>query len=102
MTLLGISNDIEEIKDTRLFYCPTPQCIGFVEYDRTNHLYECLECGSSWKNQQELFNSISDIVKKYLHRKSVYIKIKNGWKSIPIGTSPDNYGSIVQNEETGW
>ena len=101
LVLMGISNDVPKIEDRRVFYCPTPQCVGFVEYDKENDIYECSECGSSWKNKQELFNDISIIVKKYPHRKSVYLKIKNGWRSIPIGTSPDNYGSIVQNEETG-
>ena len=100
LVLMGISNDIPKIEDCMVFYCPTPQCVGFVEYDKGNDIYECSECGSSWKNKQELFSDISKIVKKYPHRKSVYLKVKNGWKSIPIGTSPDNYGSIVQNGET--
>jgi hypothetical protein len=97
--LMGITENIPIIEDCRLFYCPTSRCTGFVEYDKENNIYECTECGSSWKNKKELFSDISKIVEKYSHRKNVYLKTKNGWKSIPVGSSPPDYYSKVQNDE---
>ena len=99
LKLTGITNELPEIEDVRLFYCPTPCCIGYVEYDKESNVYNCAECGSIWKSKDILFNSISEIVLKYPHRKKVYKKMKNHWKSVPIGTEPDSYYSKVQNNE---
>jgi len=99
LALTGITNELPKVEDTRLFYCPTACCIGYVEYDEESNVYNCAECGSIWKNKDEVFNSISKIILKYPHRKTVYKKVKNGWKSIPIGTAPDSYFSEVQNNE---
>jgi len=63
------------------------------------NVYNCAECGSIWKNKVTIFDSISEIVLKYPHRKTVYKKMKNSWKSVPIGTAPDSYFSKVQNNE---
>ena len=99
LELTGITSELPAIEDTRLFYCPTPCCIGYVEYDEEMNVYNCAECGSIWKNKATIFDSISEIVLKYPHRKKVYKKMKNSWKSVPIETAPDSYFSKVQNNE---
>jgi hypothetical protein len=99
LELMGITNELPTIEDTRLFYCPSSCCTGYIEYDKERKMYNCAECGSKWKNKNEIYNSISAIIKKYKHRKVVYKKTKNGWVSIPIGTAPDEYYSKVQNDE---
>jgi hypothetical protein len=99
LSLMGITAELPVIEDNRLFYCPTPCCIGYVEYDKESNFYNCAECGSIWKNKNELFYSITEIIKKYPHRKFVYKKVKNGWKSIAIGSASDSYFSEVQNNE---
>jgi hypothetical protein len=99
LELMGITTKLPAIEDNRLFYCPSSCCIGYIEYDKENKIYTCVECGSRWKNKNEIFNSISETIKKYKHRKLVYKKIKNGWKSIPIGTAPDEYYTKLQNDE---
>jgi DNA-directed RNA polymerase subunit RPC12/RpoP len=72
LVLMGITKDVPKIEDHRFCYCPTPQCVGFVEYGNENNIYECVECGSSWKSKKELNNDISDIVKNFLTER-VYI-----------------------------
>ncbi|MHC6204117.1 hypothetical protein ACYULU_13110 [Breznakiellaceae bacterium SP9] len=99
LALTGITNEIPVIEDNRLFYCPMPCCVGYIEYDKEANIFNCAECGSTWKNKEEIFKSISEIIKKYSHRKNVYKKLKNGWKSIEIGNVPDDYFSKVQNKE---
>ena len=99
LKLMGITNVLPIIEDTRLFYCPSPCCIGYVEHDKESDVYNCAECGSIWKSKDEIFYSISEIIKKHPHRKTVYKKSKNGWKSIAIGTEPNSYYSKVQNIE---
>jgi hypothetical protein len=100
LSLMGITDELPEIEDNRLFYCPEPCCIGYIEYDKKNKKYNCSECGATWKNKNEIYNSISEIIKKYHHRKDVYKKMKNGYKSITIGTAQEKYYSNVQNDET--
>lgn len=103
LNIMGIDTPNQEIKDCRIFYCPTIGCTGFVSYyedsNGTDDVYECSSCGVVWENKQELLDNISDIIKKYPHRKSVYIKTKDGWNSIPIGSDPVSYYSKVQNIE---
>ena len=99
MSLIGIANKLPHIENNLLFYCPSPCCIGFIEYDKETELFNCAECGLIWKNKKEIFNSISSIIKKYSHREEVYKKTKNGWKSIKIGTESNNYYKKVQNNE---
>jgi hypothetical protein len=99
LSLMGITDELPVIEDNRLFYCPTPCCIGYVEYDKESKVYNCAECGSIWKSKNDVFNSITEIVKKYPHRKCVYKKVKSGWKSIAIGSAPDSYFSKIQNNE---
>jgi DNA-directed RNA polymerase subunit RPC12/RpoP len=99
LSLMGITDELPDIEDNRLFYCPKSQCTGFVEYNNQNNIYECLDCGSFWETKQELYKSISEIVIKYSHRKEAYKKIKNGWKSIAIGTVSAKYYSKIQNDE---
>ena len=99
LSLMGITDELPIIEDERLFYCPIPCCIGFVEYDKEKNIFNCAECGSICESKAEIFKSISQIIKKYPHRKSVYKKIKNGWKSIETGSASDDYYSKVQNDE---
>ena len=99
LSLVGITNELPQIEDNRLFYCPSSCCVGFIEYDKDSDIYNCAECGSIWKNKKEIFESISSIVKRYSHRNEVYKKTKNGWKSIKIGTESNDYYKKVQNNE---
>lgn len=99
LALMGITDELPVIEDNRVFHCPTLCCIGFVEYDKKNKIYQCVSCLNEWKTKKELYHDITKIVKKYPHRKDVYIKIKNGWKTIPIGASPNDYESTVQSDE---
>jgi hypothetical protein len=99
LSLMGITDELPIIEDNRLYYCPTLCCIGYVEYDKESKVYNCAECGSIWKSKNDVFNSITEIVKKYPHRKCVYKKVKSGWKSIAIGSASDSYISKIQNDE---
>jgi len=99
-----INNETIELKyekevDDRLFCCPVSACIGFVEEDKDGKVFGCSECGTEWKNLDKVHQSIEKIIEKYPHRKKVYQKNGEQWKSISLDEIPKGYYSKVNNEK---
>ncbi|WP_316807397.1 hypothetical protein [Pedobacter agri] len=100
LMLLGKSTVApKEIEDDRLFCCPVSACIGFVEENKDAKVFGCSECGTEWRTLDKVHQSIEQIIEKYPHRKKVYQKNGEQWKSISLDEIPKGYYSKVNNEK---
>src|SRR5262249_27405715 len=67
-------------KKEQIYHCPISGCTGYAVHVENSALYApgpfwgCGECGSVWREKDELFDSIDEIVKRFSWRKPVYVR----------------------------
>lgn len=99
MIIMGLKDHVSG-KDTKLFFCPSPGCTGFVEEDPDHKgLYGCSHCSEEWHGLDEVYRAIGSIIEKYPYRKKVYLKRGKKYKSIAFDKEPDWYAEKVEEEE---
>jgi hypothetical protein len=90
-------------KNEQQYRCPISGCTGYAVYV-TNFdpqpFWGCGECGSVWRQKDELFNDIDRIVKRFAHRRACY-KPGNSerWVPGPRKAEPRNYDEMVEGKE---
>lgn len=82
------------------FRCPVETCIGWVckVDDGESTFFGCGECGNVWADRPDLFEAISEVVKKHKYRRKVYLKAGKAWKPAPLNKEPGNYEDLVAKE----
>ena len=81
------------------FRCPAVACCAWVHEitDEDDKFWGC-DCGDVWRGQQALNQAITDIVKKFSHRKAVYVRKGKNWSPAPESQEPKNYEKLVEKE----
>lgn len=81
------------------FMCPISGCWGLALPKKRGKGYSCAECGGAWTDPRALFAAITTIVKRYRHRRRVYVKTTRGWKPTPVEKQPDDWQDLVGERE---
>lgn len=92
----------EETSDVKKlsYRCPVKACLGYVAEigDVTDFEYGCGECGTVWKDRDDLFAAIKEAVKKHSYRKGVYIFREGDVIPASPEDEPKNYQKLVLKE----
>lgn len=79
--------------------CPCSSCCGLISYvDDKPPFWGCGECGTVWFSKADLFQNISESIKKHPYRAKVYRKEENAFFPVPLDHEPENYEKTVLRE----
>jgi hypothetical protein len=88
-----------------LLRCPVVRCTGYVvdiedvEYDeKGDGVFGCGECGTEWRNEQELAASIEEAIRRFPHRAGCYRRERGHWVPSEEGPDDDDHEDIVETE----
>lgn len=80
--------------------CPETSCTGWVSEvdDGHEHFWGCGECGTTWFEQNELDQAITEAIEKHPYRKKCYRKSKQSWIGVSLEKEPKDYEALVEQE----